>query len=99
MSSDNGIYVLETTKGNGFEYRVRELQCIENVDWDNRKHCISADDKVRIKNARQMWKGCEVFKTKALAFMEASRIYDNIMTDDFGLLEYGICVIKINKEF
>jgi len=40
MSADNGIYILETlVKGNGrkfdlHEYRVRELQCIENLKYD-----------------------------------------------------------------
>ncbi|SRR5258706_5387104 len=40
MSADNGIYILETlVKGDGrkfdlHEYRVRELQAIENVEYD-----------------------------------------------------------------
>lgn len=47
MSADNGIYILETLKDdktgvgfagyageNEYEYRVRELQCIENVRYD-----------------------------------------------------------------
>lgn len=43
MSADNGIYILKTPKdaapgepedSYGYEYRVRELQCIENVRYD-----------------------------------------------------------------
>jgi hypothetical protein len=43
MSADNGIYILQTPKdaapgepieSYGYEYRVRELQCIENLNYD-----------------------------------------------------------------
>lgn len=33
MSADNGIYILETRKGNEKEYRVAHLQAVENVYW------------------------------------------------------------------
>ena len=33
MSSDNGIYILETPKGDGKEYRVAHLQAVENYLW------------------------------------------------------------------
>ena len=43
MSADNGIYILQTLKDSapgeptesyGFEYRVRELQAIDNLEYD-----------------------------------------------------------------
>lgn len=60
MSSDNGIYILRTPKGfdfsgkQAYEYRVAELQAIDNLDWhvcsvhgtdyhfgnDGRENCI-----------------------------------------------------------
>jgi hypothetical protein len=39
MSADNGIYILRTPKGfdfsgkQAYEYRVAELQAIDNLDW------------------------------------------------------------------
>lgn len=35
MSADNGIYILQTPKGKGFEFRVEEMQAVENYKWDD----------------------------------------------------------------
>jgi len=112
MSADNGIYILTTKRKSHdcqdcLEYRVRELQAVENVDWDETKKNperdypgdYTEDNDVRIKNAREMWAGCEVFNTESEALAEAKRIYDETMNSDFPVLEYGICFIHIDREF
>jgi len=94
MSSDNGIYILKTPKGDGFEYRVAHLQCIENVEWDEEAGCCSEDPDIQIKNARYMWDGCKVFvqETDALSF--ALKLESGLT-----ILEYGISSIDIDREF
>ena len=108
MSADNGIYILQTLKGNGFEFRVAHLQAVENYQWDDNKQNpdkdyvgdYTDDADVQIKNARQMWKGCEVFIDRDAAWKKAEEIYDEIMKDDFcPILEYGIQIIYIAREF
>lgn len=110
MSSDNGIYILTTHRrtiegGDRLEYRVRELQCVENVDWDaskvsedGRQGDYTEDDEVRIVNAREMWDGCQVYEDEAEVLLEAKRLYEEVM-EDVGILEYGICFIHIDMEF
>ena len=43
----------------------------------------------------------QVFQTQERAMMEATRLYHDILDDDYGLLEYGISFIKgfEDKEF
>lgn len=110
MSADNGIYILQTKRKshdctNCWEYRVAELQAVENVDWDenlpNTYHGLgdyTEDDNVRIKNAREMWKDCKVFNTEAEALVEAKRLYDKNM-EDIGVVEYGISFVTIDRVF
>lgn len=100
MSADNGIYILQTPKGNKFEFRVAHLQAVENFKWDDVNKEYTNDQNVWIENARNMWKDCNVFTNKSEAFQESDKIYYNeIMNNDYGILEYGICTIEINKEF
>lgn len=94
MSSDNGIYILETPKGDKKEYRVKHLLAIDNLDYDSEHHCITLNDSVRIKNAREMWEGTGVYENKAAALSAASKLLDKIV-----IVEYGICLIEIDKEF
>ena len=99
MSADNGIYILQTNKGDGFEFRVVHLQAVENYQWDNVDKCYTDDEDVLIENAREMWRDCEVFTDKREAFLEADEQTEEILSDDCGILEYGICTIKIDREF
>lgn len=103
MSADNGIYILQTPKGNGFEYRVREIVGVENIYYkydytskDNPCGGESDNPDVWIKNARHMWSTCEVFTNKTDAYMKADDLANN---PDCYILEYGICMIKIDREF
>ena len=94
MSSDSGIYILTTTKGNGHEYRVAHQMAIENYQWDDKKNDYTNDSQVLIKNAREMWKDCKVLTEETEAFQEAVRIYE-----DVGYTEYGIQFVNISAEF
>jgi len=94
MSSDNCIAILTTPKGKGFEYRVAHIMAIENYQWDDKKDDYTHNPKVQIKNAREMWKDCNVFTNEADAFQEATLIYDKV-----GDTEYGIRFINIGAEF
>ncbi len=84
MSSDNGVYVLKTRKGEGYEYRVAHLNAIDNLDYD----CSTPEDIMT--NARQMWRNREVFKHKVDALLAAHEL-----ADDIDLLEYGVSFIKL----
>jgi hypothetical protein len=94
MSSDNGIYILTTPKGNGHEYRVAHQMAIDNYLWDDESNDYTNDPKVLIKNAREMWKDCKVLTEESEAFQEAVIIYE-----DVGYTEYGIQFINISEEF
>lgn len=94
MSADNGIYILKTPKGAEFEYRVSNLQAVENVYWDNRKSRDSEDPLVWIENAREMWQDSPVWHTEDKAWEEARRQFKMAC-----VCEYGIQVIEIPKEF
>ena len=101
MSSDNGIYILQTKDLNGEpEYRVKHLQAIENVDWDDKKKDHTNNDDIRIVNAREMFKDAPQFASEVLAFKHASAVYDEIMKDEYyPIVEYGISKIKIDRVF
>lgn len=107
MSADNGIYILETVKGNGKEYRVEHLQAVENYLWDENlqvpeksyKGGETDNPNIHIKNAREMWANCKVFTNKQDASLEADKLYNEIIESDFPIIEYGISTIKIDREF
>jgi hypothetical protein len=109
MSSDTGIYILETIDDKGApEFRVALLSAIENYrysyctkhnDWTKDcKECsdaVETDDlDVHIFNARKMWRDCEVFKDIGQALEEARRIHK-----DVGYTEYGISIVCIARVF
>ena len=101
MSADNGIYILKTIHGNGFEYRVAHMGAVENYEWDFLKKDESGfglggytdDTKWHIFNARQMWID-PAFSSRDEAWNEARRQHDEV-----GYTEYGICEIFIPEEF
>ena len=101
MSADNGLYILETNKGAGKEYRVAYHMAVENYEWDDDKIEMSNDPDIWIKNARDMWKDCKVFTDRDKALQEADRQYQNLMGDPDGMafLEYGISFIVVPREF
>ncbi len=98
ISADNCIAILETGVTNK-EYRVCEMQALDNVDYDCGKRAYvdsdspSADD-VRILNARRMWKNCEVILDAKEAINKAAEILK-----DLYICEYGICFVTIARDF
>ena len=94
MSADNTIAILKTPKGDGFEYRVRHLQGIENLEWDKQIGGYTDDLDVHIVNARLMWKDCEVFGSEAEATARALKL-----EKEYSYVEYGISCIDIDREF
>lgn len=101
MSSDNSIAVLKTLDGKGGnEYRVRHLQGLDNMQWDKKTGGYSGDPDVHIENARNMWKGCEVFKNAIEAFDAAHKMEREILNDDFcPFLEYGVVQVVVPRKF
>jgi len=94
MSADNGIYILATPKGDGFEYRVEHLQSIDNYMWDHDLHCDTDDKDIWIKNAREMWKGCEVLESQ----IDALKLAEELLEQEY-ICEYGISFISIRRKF
>lgn len=91
MSADNGIYILKTI---GPEYRVRHLQAVDNICWDQNNKCESSDFDVMIVNAREMWYGSEVFLDEDTAWKYARKLQKEV-----GYTEYGVSVIHVDRSF
>ncbi len=94
MSSDNGIYILETPRRDDpklFEYRVAHAQAIENVIQQNARW---AD--IQPAYAVLYFGDSTVFDNKSDALLEAGSIEDKILEDDFcPIVEYGICEVDL----
>lgn len=98
MSADNGIYVLETnavpvfdgkatyTNRHGVkEYRVAICQAIENIEYSDLYLPL-------------LFGHSKVFENKTEAMQQAKELYDLVM-QNFGICEYGIQQINLNKQF
>jgi hypothetical protein len=96
MSADNGIYILES---DGPQFRVAEMQNIENLNWDDQKKRMTEEEVIILANARDMFKGAKVFDKQDEAMKEAITIYNDIIKSDFPVIEYGIVPIKIIGKF
>ena len=94
MSADNGVYILETPRGKRKEYRVQEMQAVENYLYDERTMEETSDPDVHIHNARQMWKDCKVYTDEGQALSAAAGKLKKL-----EICEYGICFIEIPREF
>lgn len=92
MSADNGIYILQTKDENGvLEYRVAHLGAIENLYYSD-----PSGDEV------YMWlffRKSPLFYDKNDAYEWAKEIEKEILDDDFGIIEYGIVLLEVNKSF
>ncbi len=86
MSSDNGIYIGKFEDG----YRVIHGQAIENCEGDD----DMTDAYINI-----YFKDAKVLTTREEAYAEVRRLYDEIMEDDYPLLEYGISEIHFGHKF
>lgn len=100
MSADNGIYILETgVKLSKKEWRVAHLTAINNVSWNDLTKSLTDDEDIMIANARMMWNPSDVYPSKAAALVRASELYDEIMSDNFPVIEYGISFITIKRDW
>jgi hypothetical protein len=98
MSADNDLYILETEGDNGDkEYRVADLQAIENYLYDD-NYNESEDPDVHIKNARKMWKGASVYRNEGMALLEAKSLLNDSYMCEYGIC-FGICIISIPRKF
>lgn len=90
MSADNGIYILHCNDG----YRVSHCQCIENIYCQ----CRRKDDlEFNARYLYQYFGDCEVWTKHKSAQDEATRLYQEIVGDDCGIVEYGIQSIGSGK--
>lgn len=88
-----------TEDGRGQEWRVKELQAIENLWWDERGRGFSmGDEDIVIENAREMFADSLVFQSQEEAMAAAADLSRENMKD-FGALEYGINAINVNRVF
>jgi hypothetical protein len=109
MSADNGIYILTTPIGPYKEYRVAHLGAIDNLDWDHEKNksCLEVNEprnrfetvedyrnRVRIINAKDMFKNAKMFRVREEADAYAKQLFE-----DLTICEYGICQIEIPLTF
>lgn len=86
MSADNGIYILETPKGDKKEYRVAHLQGIDNIYY----HDATGD----LITMWVMFSRASLFDSEEKATLKAHEL-----SKDYDVLEYGVSSLKIDKEF
>lgn len=96
MSADNGVYILEAKDG----FRVIHAQAIDNLwywEYPNPHECSQLNPKY----IKQYFGEAKIFKTIDEAYKAAKEIYDEIMSSDFPVIEYGISFIQgwEDKEF
>lgn len=101
MSADNGIYILSTPNGLGYEYRVIHTQAIDNIMWipTEEQHKNFDYSYGNPRNIVDYFQNSPRFETEDEALLYASSLYDEIMADDFPILEYGINKISLEKSF
>jgi len=94
MSSENGIYILQTKDG----FRVVHAQAIENIYY-------SGDERYgfNLQAVADYFGPCvNIAKNEVEAWEQAKILYDEIMDDAFcPIIEYGVQFIKgmENQEF
>lgn len=95
MSADNGIYILKCKD----QSRVLYTQCIENLWYSHLKDREdNFSELVPTRIIEYFGKGRTDILTHEEAIQKAHRMYDDFMeNDDYGILEYGISTISINK--
>ncbi len=81
MSADNGIYIAKFPEG----WRVTYAQAIENIEY------YPKGSKKRKKVLKKYFGDSKVFNNIEDVLKEAEKLQEEILNDDFGILEYGIC--------
>lgn len=94
MSADNGIYILKSPKGKGFEFRVIHAQAIENINYEPDKGGFNTEQ------IKRYFDSAQVFSDEDQAWRKARDMAKEITSDEFCfILEYGISSISIPFEF
>jgi len=95
MSADNGIYLLKTPADDGesFEYRVIHAQAIDNIYWDG-----TAPDHNNPDGVPEIFGACDIL-TEEEANKKAFELEEEVLNDDFGILEYGVSTIELPYSF
>lgn len=114
MSADNGIYILETRKGNETEYRVAGLQAVENVYWHfcsvhKRDHHFGNDGRPNCEECHTGECGdskCHIQQARDMwrnseVYLSEKEALAKAATElkAYPIVEYGISFIKIDEEF
>ena len=87
MSTDNGIYILQTKGKDGKkEHRVVEAQCIEDIFDEPDYPCH--DPVLNMQSVHHLFGDCKVFNDRDSALTHALQIAEGCM-----ILEYGISSI------
>jgi hypothetical protein len=89
LSADNGIYIVKFPDG----FRVTHAQAIDNIDYYPKG---SAQCKSTLKD---YFGKSKVYVTRDDAMVQAVKLYDNLMNDDIGICEYGICYLGEYESF
>lgn len=96
MSSDNGVYVLQSKDG----FRVTHAQAIDNLYWwntdDPNTDKWEKRDEINPEMLIEYFGDCKVFKTEGEAVEKAFEMYNEIC-----YVEYGVSFIRgwEDKEF
>ncbi len=92
MSMDNGIYILLTETDKGPEYRVTYCHAISNIygEWNDK----AAKYEGNLDLIKESFSESEVFHT-----LNEALDYAEILENDIGETEDGICVIKEFKDY
>ncbi|GIU69158.1 MAG: hypothetical protein KatS3mg002_0394 [Candidatus Woesearchaeota archaeon] len=85
MSADNGIYITSFPTKDGKEWRVIEARAIENC-FDDPRWPQEIIDLYRV----MYYIDAERFETEKEARERAWQMYDEVMSREFPILEYGI---------
>ena len=90
MSADNGIYIAKFSDG----YRAVHATAIENIDY------YPAGSAERKNELKSYFGKAKIFATENEAYIEAKRLKEIILDDDFcPILEYGICYLGELEDF
>ena len=89
----------EQQEGELYEFRVQELQAVDNYSWDASlgRH-NTGDDDLCIMNAREMWANSKVYASERDALVAANATLAALGRDGWPC-EYGISFVEIEREF
>ena len=82
-----------------YEYRVKELQAIDNLNWDTHLKMDTMSPDVQIANARGMWVYFDGTPLRVIPTLDIARREADLIANECSVLEYGVCRIEIDRVF